>query len=857
VSLKVGGTSEKLAPASAATPARRATPVTGDTLKVSKVLVAKNPPPLEAGFILDRRYEIEACVGEGGSGFVFRAFDKVLGQRLALKVLHAELASDKSWIKRLKREVRVAREIQHQNVCRVFDLGRADGHWFITMEYAAGGSLRQVLDARSMILQVPNKIWASAFAARFADAQAVCAGLAAIHSVGIVHRDVTPGNVLRMADDRLVITDFGLAIRTKDTTTFHGGTPKYMAPEVLERKPADQRSDVWQLGYLLHEIIFQRHPEWTHDGDRVLLKSPAHELSSDVERAIAELCTECLSHNPDARPKDAIEVAGRVAAAPHARPSPALVRLWRSVRRAARRPAFRRAVLASVILASIVSSAKALLRPAPVDPLLTRAAAIWASDEEGKAKSRFLMVLHSRPDANVTFRLVTSSIRQHLASWNNAYAAARAAVPVRPATIGCLTDDLDGVAELAALLQSQDSEGLVDGAPYAVAALRDPHRCRNASSNSTTPRPPSGSPLSVDVEQLRRALLFANPLIEGEHFAISPSIVEPLVDAAQKTGYCPVIAEALLAQAHAIGRTWAPPASYRSLLENALWQAEGCGHDRIVAIAAGELVFADRFKPDAVSSSWARMADSVLNRIGGDPSIQSWLENNRAVAAKSRGRYAEAVVGFEKARYLKRADVGTDHLEYALRLLNLSDALKGAGRLADALRTSDQGLSVMQKWLGPNHVDVGMANANRGDLLMALNRIDEAAGAYTDALAIFHATLPATDPRIAYPLAGLGRAVLQRGEHHRARDLLQQATAFDLHGDDLFDADIKFALARALVADGADSRQALSLAHAAASLLAANEHSTARRKEITDWITNEGGGVRDAPTHTARRPARD
>ena len=82
-----------------------------------------------------------------------------------------------------------------------------------------------------MILQVPNKIWASAFAARFADAQAVCAGLAAIHSVGIVHRDVTPGNVLRMEDNRLVITDFGLAIRTKDTTTFHGGTPKYMAPD--------------------------------------------------------------------------------------------------------------------------------------------------------------------------------------------------------------------------------------------------------------------------------------------------------------------------------------------------------------------------------------------------------------------------------------------------------------------------------------------------------------------------------------------------------------------------------------------------------------------------------------------------
>ena len=132
-----------LAPASAATPARRADARHWRYPQGQQGPGRQEPAAPGGRFHPHRRYEIEACVGEGGSGFVFRAFDKVLGQRLALKVLHAELASDKSWIKRLKREVRVAREIQHPNVCRVFDLGRADGHWFITMEYAAGGSLRQ------------------------------------------------------------------------------------------------------------------------------------------------------------------------------------------------------------------------------------------------------------------------------------------------------------------------------------------------------------------------------------------------------------------------------------------------------------------------------------------------------------------------------------------------------------------------------------------------------------------------------------------------------------------------------------------------------------------------------------------
>ncbi len=100
---------------------------------------------LEAGAVLDARYQIEAVIGEGGSGKVFRAWDRVLGEPVAVKILHPARAAEKSWIKRLAREVKVARAIRHPNVCRVFDLGRADGHWFVTMELAAGGNLRALL----------------------------------------------------------------------------------------------------------------------------------------------------------------------------------------------------------------------------------------------------------------------------------------------------------------------------------------------------------------------------------------------------------------------------------------------------------------------------------------------------------------------------------------------------------------------------------------------------------------------------------------------------------------------------------------------------------------------------------------
>src|SRR5204863_1060679 len=139
---------------------------------------------LKPGDLLAGRYQIEARIGEGGSGQVFRAWDRVLGEPIALKILRADCAQEKSWIKRLAREVKVARAIRHPNVCRVFDLGSSDGHWFMSMELAAGGSLREALRAGG----------AGPLAARIADVRAICAGLAAIHAVGITHRDVTPHN---------------------------------------------------------------------------------------------------------------------------------------------------------------------------------------------------------------------------------------------------------------------------------------------------------------------------------------------------------------------------------------------------------------------------------------------------------------------------------------------------------------------------------------------------------------------------------------------------------------------------------------------------------------------------------------
>src|SRR3954447_3100468 len=211
-------------------------------------------PEVKPGDLLAGRYQIEAMIGKGGSGVVLRAYDRVSATVVAVKVLKPGLTHDPRWEKRFQRELRLGRPVRHPNVCRIFDIGDADGYRFLTMEYATGGTLRDLLKKTQALRPLVE---------RLADAMFVTAGLAAIHAAGIVHRDVKPDNVLRMEDGRFVLSDFGLATYLPDSTmvSVFVGTPHYMAPEVREGDPATTRSDVWSLGVVLHEIFFGKRPE--------------------------------------------------------------------------------------------------------------------------------------------------------------------------------------------------------------------------------------------------------------------------------------------------------------------------------------------------------------------------------------------------------------------------------------------------------------------------------------------------------------------------------------------------------------------------------------------------------------------
>jgi serine/threonine protein kinase/Tol biopolymer transport system component len=272
-------------------------------------LVRATALEIARGAVLAGRYQVEAVIGRGGSGIVLRAFDRVTQVPVAIKILKPDLAADPHWIERFSRELRLARQIQHPNVCRVFDIGQADGHWFITMELATGGTLRDQLGEHAKSRPLEE---------RLADVRAVVAGLAVIHDAGIVHRDVKPDNFLRMADGRLVLTDFGLATNPNDApiVSIMVGTPYYMAPEIVVGEAASTRSDVWATGVVLHEIMTGTRP----DRRAPQCEGSIAAAATPSEKAVLTVCASCLADEPDDRPESGRAIEPLLEAATTRRP---------------------------------------------------------------------------------------------------------------------------------------------------------------------------------------------------------------------------------------------------------------------------------------------------------------------------------------------------------------------------------------------------------------------------------------------------------------------------------------------------------------------------------------------------------
>jgi eukaryotic-like serine/threonine-protein kinase len=276
------------------------------------------------------RYRIVSLLGKGGMGEVYRADDLKLGNTVALKFLPTDLADDPKRLEHFHSEVRLARQISHPNVCRVYDIGEVHGQHFLSMEYIDGEDLQLLL---RRISRLPSDKGIQI-------AQELCAGLAAAHEQGVLHRDLKPANIMIDGRGHVRITDFGLAKLAEDDGEEEvAGTPAYMAPEQLVRGEASIQSDLFSLGLILCELftgeavhktgsipeLIRVHKETSPSRPLALVEN----LEPDIERAILQ----CLKQPPHERPNSAHAVAAALpgsdpltaALAAGVTPSPAMV----------------------------------------------------------------------------------------------------------------------------------------------------------------------------------------------------------------------------------------------------------------------------------------------------------------------------------------------------------------------------------------------------------------------------------------------------------------------------------------------------------------------------------------------------
>jgi len=279
------------------------------------------------GTLLGGRYRIVGRLGRGGMGEVFRADDLKIGQSVALKFLPGDVDRDPARLTQLHTEVRMARQVSHPNVCRVYDIDEVDGHTFLSMEYVDGEDLASLLRRIGRFPQDRG----------LEIARQVCAGLAAAHERGVVHRDFKPANVMVDGAGKVRVTDFGLAGVSGES--IRAGTPAYMAPEQLSGAEVTVRSDIYALGLVLYEIFTgQRALEGRNLAELINRReqsgiTPPSSLVKDLDPDIEDGIMRCLRPEPEARPASALAVAAALpggdplaaALAAGETPSPAMV----------------------------------------------------------------------------------------------------------------------------------------------------------------------------------------------------------------------------------------------------------------------------------------------------------------------------------------------------------------------------------------------------------------------------------------------------------------------------------------------------------------------------------------------------
>ena len=369
-----------------------ASPPPGDTPTLTAAgpevlaLSSHESASLEPGSEFGPRYKIISLLGQGGMGAVYRAYDRELNRDVALKLIRPELTSHPRSLQRFKQELLLASKISHKNILRIHDLGDVHGVKFMSMVYIEGEDLSRLLKTKGRLpLEQALNI-----------GRQLCQALDAAHTMGVVHRDLKPQNILLDETGHAYVSDFGLAKSLESdaaTMTQTGvilGTPQYMSPEQVEGASVDHRSDVYALGLILYELVTGEPPFTGETAMQIMVRRlkqkprDPREINQDLPPYLGRIILRCLEKDPAKRYQSAREVlvdldAGR---------KPSFSRSARTTQITLTLPTSRRGMgaLAAVVVAIALSLIIPPTRHIILSPFLSRGVAPRGSLATGAGK---------------------------------------------------------------------------------------------------------------------------------------------------------------------------------------------------------------------------------------------------------------------------------------------------------------------------------------------------------------------------------------------------------------------------------------------------------------------------------------
>ncbi len=711
-------------------------------------------------------------------GHVYRVWDPELLRDAAIKTV-ADMADAVGHREQILAEARALAQLSHPNVVTVYDVVVLDDQVLLVMELVEGSTVREWLVDESP--EPDAVVDAIVQAAR---------GLAAAHQAGLVHRDIKPDNLLRAANGRIRVADFGLATAAPsgEPTGFMGpaGSPAYVAPAQLRGAPADAASDQYALCMTLFEGLYGRRP---HDDPR-----PGND--SDVQ------ARDSAVH----RPPDRRRVSPRLWACIARGLDPRADRRFRSV------TAFADALEASsrprrrwplVVVGGAITTG--LIVGWPADVLCEDGASSVATVWNPSIRSKVTGVLagEAQPDALVV-TTATDRLDEYERRWRRTYADACIVDKGRSAAfdraLACLRRQQDGLEAVVDVLAEPDPQTAAR-APQLTEGLPDPAGCLDDDDDPPTLDRGFSASLS------RARALFrvgrddeARVLLDG----LGLTVDDPRA-----------VAEVMLTTA-SLKVTGGDVVGGRDDLVQVFLTAQAHRLDRLALRAAIELVHVEghELADRRAGRRWAREAEArlpadgrasapvsdlrtaqgVLEFAAGNydlaqdhfetaidaieeprPLTEAYLTERMGVLAKERGRYGEAVSLHERALATRRELLGSRHPDVGESLFNLATAHQGEGHVDDARRLFHEARLVFEQTLGPEHALVGAVHNNLGTLEGGQGDHAAALEHFESALRIMNDTDSADSPAAGSTLLNAGMALQALGRPEQARIRMQRA----------------------------------------------------------------------------------